>query len=77
MIVIVIIIIIIIITIIIIILFGISETLHCSMSAPYGKIVPLLDVHQLLMLFAGTLTYSEPETFCSVVFSNTVCTDTN
>jgi hypothetical protein len=27
------------------------------------KIVPLLDAHQLLMLFARTLTYSEPETF--------------
>jgi hypothetical protein len=33
-------------------LLGISETLHCSMSAPRVKIVPLLDVHQLLMLFA-------------------------
>jgi hypothetical protein len=25
---------------------------------PHVKIVALLDVHQLLMLFAGTLTYS-------------------
>jgi hypothetical protein len=50
----------------------ISETLHCSISAPHLKIVPLLDVHQLLMLFAGTLMYSEPGTFSSVVFYNTV-----
>jgi hypothetical protein len=34
--------------------------------------VPLLDVHQLLMLFAGTLTYSEPGTVSSVVFYNMV-----
>jgi hypothetical protein len=26
--------------------------LFCSLSPPYVKIVPLLDVHQLLMLFA-------------------------
>jgi hypothetical protein len=44
-------------------LLGISETLLCSMSALHVKIVPLLDVHQLLMLFAGALTYSEPGTF--------------
>jgi hypothetical protein len=44
-------------------LLGISETLRCSMSALQVKIVPLLDVHQLLMFFARTLTYSEPETF--------------
>jgi hypothetical protein len=44
-------------------LLGISEILHCSMSAPYLKIIPLLDVHQLLMLFAETLTFSEPGTF--------------
>jgi hypothetical protein len=47
-----------------------SETSHCSMSAPHVKIVPLLDVHQLLMLFARTLTYSEPGTFSSLVFYN-------
>jgi hypothetical protein len=41
------------------------------MSDPHLKIVPLLDV-QLLMLFAGTLTYSEPGTFSSVVFYNTL-----
>jgi hypothetical protein len=33
------------------------------------KFVPLLDVHQLLM-FAETLTYSEPGIFCSVIFYN-------
>jgi hypothetical protein len=38
-------------------LLGISETLHCSMSALQVKIVPLLDEHKLLMLFARTLTY--------------------
>jgi hypothetical protein len=38
-------------------LLGISETLLCSMSASHVKIVPLLDVHQLIMLFAGPLTY--------------------
>jgi hypothetical protein len=47
-----------------------SGTLHCSMSA-HLKIVPLLDVHQLLMLFPGTLTYSEPGTF-SIVFYNVI-----
>jgi hypothetical protein len=39
-------------------LLGIPETLHCSMSAPHLTIVPLIDVHQLLMLLAETLTYS-------------------
>jgi hypothetical protein len=43
-------------------LLGISETLHCSMSAPHVKIVHLLDVQQLLKLFAVTLSYSEPGT---------------
>jgi hypothetical protein len=38
--------------------FGTSETLLCSMSDPHVKIVPLLDVHQLLVLFAMTLKYS-------------------
>jgi hypothetical protein len=50
-------------------LIGISETLRCSMSAPHVKIVPLLDVHQLLMLFAETLTFSEPGIFSSVIFT--------
>jgi hypothetical protein len=49
-------------------LLGISDALQCSMSAPHVKIVPLLDVHQLLMLFAGTLMYSEPGMFSSNVF---------
>jgi hypothetical protein len=51
-------------------LLDISEISHCSMSAPRVQIVPLLDVHQLLMLFAETLTYSEPGTFSSVIFYN-------
>jgi hypothetical protein len=41
---------------------------HCSMSAFQVKIVPLLDEHQLLMLFRRTLTYSEPETFTLIIF---------
>jgi hypothetical protein len=51
-------------------LLGISETLLCSMSALRVKIVPLLDVHQLLMLFAGTLTYLEPEKFTLIICYN-------
>jgi hypothetical protein len=51
-------------------LLDISEIFHYSMSAPRVKAVPLLDVHQLLMLFAETLTYSEPGTFSSVIFYN-------
>jgi hypothetical protein len=51
-------------------LLGTSETLLCSMSALKVKIVPLLDVHQLIMLFAGTLTYLEPETFTLIIFYN-------
>jgi hypothetical protein len=39
------------------------------MSPPHVKIVPLPDVHQLLM-FAGTLTYSEIKTFSLIIFSN-------
>jgi hypothetical protein len=53
-------------------LLGISETLHCSVSAPLVKIVPLLDVHQLLMLSAGTLTYLHPGTFSSAIFYNII-----
>jgi hypothetical protein len=37
-------------------LLGISEALLLSMSAPHVTIVLLVDVHQLLMLFAGPLT---------------------
>jgi hypothetical protein len=51
-------------------LLGILETLHCSMSALQVKIVPLLGTHQLLMLFARTLTYSEPDTFTLIHFYN-------
>jgi hypothetical protein len=51
-------------------LLGISEILHRSMSAPQAKIIPLPDVHQLLLLFAGTFTYSDPGTFSSVIFYN-------
>jgi hypothetical protein len=40
------------------------------MSALQVTIVPLLDVHQLLMLSAGTLTYLEPETFSLIIFYN-------
>jgi hypothetical protein len=41
-----------------------------SMSVLHAKIVPLLDVHQLLILSAGTLTYSEPETYTLIIFYN-------
>jgi hypothetical protein len=51
-------------------LLRISEALLHSMSVPHVKIVPLLDVHQLLMLFAGMLTYSEPGTFSLIIFYN-------
>jgi hypothetical protein len=51
-------------------LLGISETLFCSMSAPHVKIVPLLDVLQLLMLFAGALRYSAPKAFSLIIFYN-------
>jgi hypothetical protein len=42
-------------------------TLHCSMVDAHVKIVPLLYVQQLLMLFAGMLTYSEPGKIFSIV----------
>jgi hypothetical protein len=51
-------------------LLGISETLLCSVSDPHVKIVPLVDVHQLLMLSAGKLTYSEPGTFSLIILYN-------
>jgi hypothetical protein len=50
---------------------GISEMLHCSMSAPQVKFTPLLDVHQLLMLFEEMLRHSESGKF-STVFYNTL-----
>jgi hypothetical protein len=53
-------------------LLGTSETLFCSMSA-HVKIIPLLDAHQLLMLSARTLTYSEPRTFSLIIFYNVPC----
>jgi hypothetical protein len=31
---------------------------------------PLLDVHQLIMLFARTLTYLEPTRFSLIIFCN-------
>jgi hypothetical protein len=37
------------------------------------KIVPLLHVHQRLMLFAGTLTYLETKMFALIVFYNGPC----
>jgi hypothetical protein len=53
-------------------LLGISVTLLCSMSALHVKIVPLLDVHQLLMLSARALTYLEPGMFSLIVSYNTL-----
>jgi hypothetical protein len=59
-------------------LLGISETLHCSMFSLHVKILPLLDVHQLLILFAGMLMYLKPGTFpssFSIIYINFyVCT---
>jgi hypothetical protein len=49
-------------------LLGTSETFLCSVSAPQADIVPLLDVLQLLMLFAGILTYLEPNLFSLITF---------
>jgi hypothetical protein len=51
------------------VLLGTLETLFCSVSAPHVKIVPLLDALQLLMLFAGILTYSEPEMFSTIFYN--------
>jgi hypothetical protein len=50
-----------------------SETMLCLMSAPQVKMVPLLEVHQLLMLFAGTLTYLEPNLFPLIIFYKGTC----
>jgi hypothetical protein len=49
-------------------LLGTSEILLCSVSAPQADIVPLLDALQLLMLFAGILTYLEPNLFSLIIF---------
>jgi hypothetical protein len=43
-------------------LLGIPETSRCSAPVSHVFIIPLLDVHQLLMLFHGTLTYSQSRT---------------
>jgi hypothetical protein len=51
-------------------LLGISETFLCSMSAPRVKIVPLLDVHHLLILSARKLTYLDSGTFSFVIYFN-------
>lgn len=50
-------------------LLGISETFLCSVPAVEFRFV-LLDELQLLVLFVGTLTYSEPELF--LIYSVTV-----
>jgi hypothetical protein len=51
-------------------LVGISETFLCSMSVPRVKIVPLLDVHQLLILSARKLTYLDSGIFSFVIYLN-------
>jgi hypothetical protein len=51
-------------------LLGNSETLHCSISALQVKTVSLLDAHQILILFARMLIYSEPETLALIVCYN-------
>jgi hypothetical protein len=56
-------------------LLGISEILLCTYSVPHVKTVRLLDAHQLLILFAGTLKYSEPRTFPLIIFYNGPCVE--
>jgi hypothetical protein len=51
-------------------LLGISETLLCPMSTIQLKIVLPLDMHQLLMLSAGTLIYLKQKLFLSVILYN-------
>jgi hypothetical protein len=51
-------------------LLGILETFLRSVSVPQVKIAPLLDALQLLMLFAETLTYLEPNIFSPIIFYN-------
>jgi hypothetical protein len=51
-------------------LLGISETFLCSMSAPRVRTAHPLNMNQLLMLFAGTLTYSETRKFSLIIFYN-------
>jgi hypothetical protein len=52
---------------------GTSETSLCSVSATEVKIIPMLDALQPLILFAGTLTNSEPKIFPSIIFYNGPC----
>jgi hypothetical protein len=49
-------------------LLGISETLLCSVTTHRVNFSLFFDVHELLILFAGTLTYSEPRTFSLIIF---------
>jgi hypothetical protein len=62
-------------------LLGISETFLCSISALHLKTVLLQDVHQLLMLSAGTLMHLKQILFPLVIFYNNCSTiyilDTN
>jgi hypothetical protein len=51
-------------------LLGISETFLCSISTLHLKTVLLQDVHQLLMLSAGTLMYLKQILFPLVIFYN-------
>jgi hypothetical protein len=48
---------------------SVYQTLHCSMSAPHLKIVPLLDVHQLLMFFQGCWFIQSQECFPESFFT--------
>jgi hypothetical protein len=62
-------------------LLGISETFLCSISALHLKTIFLQDVHELLMLSAGTLMYLKQILFPLVIFYNNCFTihilDTN
>jgi hypothetical protein len=53
-------------------LLGISEAFVCRMPALKVKVVFLLVAIQLLMLFAGALTYLEPELFVLIRFCNSI-----
>jgi hypothetical protein len=62
-------------------LLSISETFRCSILALHLKAVLLQDVHQLIMLSAGTLMYLKQILFPLVIFYNNCFTihmlDTN
>lgn len=47
-----------------------SETLLCSLSGLHVNTVPLLDVYQLLILFAAMLMHSEPRNFTFITCYN-------